>query len=152
MFGFFIGTACILGLAVMAARGRRYRHGYGAGHHGGFRRRGLRRVLERLDTSPGQEKAILIALDALRDRGKEMAQGLGETRKSVAAALRAEQLDPRAFAAIFDEPLARVSALREELTKAVATIHETLTPRQKEQLSSLVEAGPPWGYGHRHAC
>jgi Spy/CpxP family protein refolding chaperone len=152
MFGLFIGTACILGLAIMAARRRRYHHGYGPGRHGGFRRRGLRRVLERLDTTPGQEKAILAALDTLRDKGKEAALGLGETRKSVAAALRAERLDPGAFAAIFDGPLGRVSTLREDLTRAVATIHETLTPNQKEQLSRLVEAGPLSGFGPRHAC
>jgi hypothetical protein len=39
MFGFIIGSACVVGLTMMAARGRR--HGFHHGHfghrrHGGF--------------------------------------------------------------------------------------------------------------------
>jgi Spy/CpxP family protein refolding chaperone len=151
MFGFFIGTACVVGLAVLAGRRHRHFHG-GHGHHGGFRRRRLRRVLERLDTTPGQEKAIMSALESLREQAKAATAGLGEDRKRLAALLRGERLDDRAFAAVLDEPLARAAKLKDDLAKSVVTIHETLTPSQREKLSDLVESGPRFGYGHAHGC
>jgi Spy/CpxP family protein refolding chaperone len=169
MFGYFIGTACVIGLAMMAGRRHRYHHhGYGGhggfgrhfgghGHHGGFgrgggffMRRGLRRIFENLDTTPAQEKVIATAVDDLRDQAQAAKEHVGETREKVANAIRDEHMDERTFGAIFDEPLERLKALRDEFAKTASTIHETLTPKQRERLSDMVGSGTRWGF--RGAC
>ena len=150
MFGFIIGSACVVGLAMMAGRARR--HGFRHGHHrhGGFGKRALYRLLDRLDTTPGQEKAILAAIDDFRDRAREARGDLRDVRRRVADALRTEHFDEPAFAAIFDEPLRRMSTLRDDMSKTVAGIHETLTPKQREYISGIVESNTRWGFGY--AC
>jgi Spy/CpxP family protein refolding chaperone len=163
MFGFFIGSACVAGLAMMAARRHHafHRHGFGGhgchgrgggfgrqGRRGGFGRRMLYSVLDRLDTSPGQDKAILAAIDDLSDSAHHARRDLPDLRKQVASAMRAESFDEQAFTAIFDEPLGRLNTLRDELTKSAATIHETLTPKQRERLYDLVQSSTRWGYGY----
>jgi Heavy-metal resistance len=160
MFGFFFGTACVAALAFIGARGRRYRHGHFHGHFRGhrgrgFRRWGLRRMFDRLDTAPGQEKTILNAIDDLTEQARNAIEDQAETGKRVAGALREEHLDERTFAAIFDEPLSRLGTLRDDFAKAVSTVHETLTPAQRGRLADLVESGVTrWGcgFGTRQAC
>jgi Spy/CpxP family protein refolding chaperone len=172
MFGFLIGSACVVGLSMMAARGRAHRwhggcghHGFGRhgfGHHGfghdgsgggfgprgfGFGRRMLYRILDRLDTSPGQDKAILGALDDLRETARNARRDLPDVRGKIADAMRAESFDEQAFTGIFDEPLTRINDLRDELTKTAGVIHETLTPKQRERLSDLIASSTRWGYG-----
>ncbi len=93
---------------------------------------------------------ILSALDELRESAKDAKGDLRGMRRKIAGALREEQVDERTVAALFDEPLDRLGALRDELAKTIVAIHETLTPRQREQLSDLVESGTRWGYGY--AC
>jgi hypothetical protein len=164
MFGFVFGSACLMGLAMMAARGRRgfgrhhgfFRHGPGGhhGHHGrgGFGRRALYHLLDRLDTTPGQDKAILGAIDDFQDSAREARQGLGDLRKQIAEAFRNEHFDETAFTAIFDEPLRRMQTLRDELTKNAATVHEALNQKQREQVADLVGSTTRWGYGHACGC
>jgi hypothetical protein len=174
MFGFLIGSACVVGLSMMAARGRAYRRSYGegCGHHGfgrhgfgrhgcgqhgfgggfgsrmgGFGRRMLYRILDRLDTSPGQDKAILGAVDDFREAAWNARRDLPDVRGKIADAMRAESFDDQAFTAIFDEPLARLNNLRDEFTKTAGVIHETLTPKQRERLSDLIASTTRWGYG-----
>ncbi|HEX7671226.1 MAG TPA: hypothetical protein VF395_16645 [Polyangiaceae bacterium] len=159
MFGPIFGAACVIGLGLMFARRRRYWHGehghfghHGHGHHFGGRRGGrwfgLRRVLERLDTTPGQEKAILGAIDDLRDHATTAREGLRETRQDVANALREETLDQHSFASLFDRHLAELEALRDDAARAAATIHETLTAKQRARLADLVETGRPFRHTH----
>jgi Spy/CpxP family protein refolding chaperone len=146
MIGPFFGAACLIGLGVLFARRRRHWHGYGprfGGHHGyrrGWRRHGLRHVLQRLDTTPGQEKAILGAIDDLRARAEAARDGIDETQSNVAAALREETLDEHAFAGLFDGHLAQIDSLRDDVARAVSTIHEALTPKQRARLADLVES------------
>ena len=150
MFGPIFGAACVLGLGILFARRRHHFHHHGYGHGRGcdgrgrggrWRRYGLRYVLERLDTTPGQEKAILGAVDDLRDRADAAREGLDETRQSVAAALREERLDEHAFAGLFDGHLTRLEALRDDAARAAAAIHEALTPKQRGRLADLVGSG-----------
>jgi Spy/CpxP family protein refolding chaperone len=154
MFGFIIGSACVVGLAMMAARGRRhgFHHEFHHGHRrrGGFGKRALYHLFDRLDTTPGQEKAILAAIDDFRGRARDARGDLRDVRKRVAEAMRAEHFDEPAFAAIFDEPLHRLSTLRDDMSKTVAGIHETLTPKQREYVSDVVESNTRWGFGY--AC
>jgi hypothetical protein len=152
MIGPFFGAACIIGLGILFARRRRHGCGPGSGGHRGYRRGwrryGLRYVLERLDTTPGQEKAILGALDDLRERAEAARDGLDETRASVASAFREETLDEHAFAGLFDGPLARIDTLRDDVARTVATIHEALTAKQRARLADLLESGRHFRHTH----
>ena len=151
MFGFIFGTACLAGLAFMAGRRRRHWHGYGHGHgsrHGGFRRWGMYAIFSRLGTTPGQEKAILGAIDALRDKAKGFATNARETRKDVASALRGDTFDEHSFASLFDGHLGAAGELRDEFAKTASLIHETLTDSQRRRLAELIESGPRWAYGN----
>lgn len=146
MFGFFIGTACLIGL-VAVARGSR-RHYYGRhGWHGRHRFGGhlLHRVLSRLDTTPGQEKVIR---DALHDLGEE-ASGLRSevrgTRRELAAALRGAELDKEAVERVFAQHDELLERLRARAVGATEQVHATLDDRQRQKLADMIEQGP-WGY------
>src|SRR6266404_2863801 len=114
--GILIGTICLIGL-VRALVGRRYYggfrhyggHGYGYGPpgwgggggygHGPWgRRRGfLYSILARLDATPTQEKAIMTALDELKDTARELRGTVRETRGDVARTLRGPTFDESAL-------------------------------------------------------
>ena len=98
MLGFIIGAACVVGIAKMLRRRAWYaRFGYGGGPHEcaspmgyrGLGRRGprsaggrwaLRSVFERLETTPGQERVIVAALDELRENRKALRDEAKQTR------------------------------------------------------------------------
>jgi hypothetical protein len=147
MFGFIFGTACLVGLAVVAARGRR---GRGFRRHGGFRRWGTYWVFERLETTPAQEKAILGVIDSLREKARDFATSARDSRKDVASAFRGSAFDESAFAALFDGHLGAIGDLRDEFAKAASLIHETLTDNQRRRLAEILESGPRWGWGYGH--
>ena len=76
MFGFLFGAACLGGLAALLFRRNHHHHGTCGHGHGGRFHRGrhfLYAAFERLDTTPGQEKAVTAAIDeftyGLADRG-----------------------------------------------------------------------------------
>jgi Spy/CpxP family protein refolding chaperone len=129
----------------------RHRHHWNGrrhwGRHGSFQ---LRRVLDRLDTTPGQEKEIRIALDDLMEEARSARRDFRGSREELARVIREPEVPPGAFDAVFrtqDEILGR---LREAAQKAFLRIHETLDPRQREKLASLVESA---GFFHAHgAC
>src|SRR5215475_12529685 len=81
MFGFIIGTVCLIALLKVLRRGYGYGWSHGCGpcgagydgsHHGRFgggfgRRWMLRWLFERLETTPGQERVILQAIERLTE-------------------------------------------------------------------------------------
>ena len=114
MFGFFIGTACLLGLVAVARGGRRH-FGHGGGCHGrrGFGGRFVfRRILERLDTTPGQEKVIREAIHDLKEEAWALRREVRGTRVELAQALRAPELDKALIDRVFakhDEVIEKLS-------------------------------------------
>ena len=151
MFGFFIGTACLLGLAAVARHNHRYRHGHFGHHHrGGFGRRFggrffLHRVLDRLDTTPGHEKVIRDAIHDLKDQAWGFRRELRGTRTQLADALRGPELDKAVIDRVFAEHDEVIEKLRASLVDAAGKVHGTLDERQRERLANLLEAGP-WAY------
>src|SRR5882724_6636142 len=100
MFGFLFGTACLLGLTATFAR-RHHHHGWQGGHDCGGPARGFRsgrgrfvlnRLLDRLDTTPGQEKVIREAVYTLLDEVHDAKREFRGTRADVAQVVRAETL------------------------------------------------------------
>ena len=161
MFGFIIGTLCLIGLVRVVARGRRGRYGgyYGHGYHRGFGPRGaLNAVLARLDTAPGQEKVIAAAVDDFVGQARQSGREVRETRKAVAEALRAERLDEGRLNEVFGRHDAALDQIRRAGVDATRKIHEALDERQRKILGDLVEGGfygfarHGYGYGHSHGC
>lgn len=161
MFGFVIGTLCLVGLVRLVGRGRwgrrygyygHYGHhghcGYGHGHHRGFGPRGaLNAMLARLDTAPGQEKVIHQAVSEFIDQARTQGREVQGTRRAVAEALRGDQLDEARLNEVFGRHDAALDNVRRAAVDALRKVHEALDERQRKLLGDLVESGPH-GFGH----
>jgi len=151
MLGFFIGTACLVGLAAVARGHHRHHHGgwYG-GHHHGFGYRGfgprffLRRVLMRLDTTPGQEKVIREAIHDLQDEAYTVRRDVRGTRRELADALRAPELDKALLDRVFAKHDEVIEKLRASFVNSADRVHATLDEQQRKRLADMIEGGP-WG-------
>jgi hypothetical protein len=170
MCGFLIGTACLIGLLVTLARGRagcgswgggcsswsgrhRWSDGPGDGarhdHHGGGGRWFLRGLFERLDTSPGQEKVILDAVNEARAAGTAARGEVGRTRADVAKAVRSASFDETLIGETFARHDSELETLRKAVVGSMAKIHAVLDDKQREKLAEMIESGRPFfgGFG-----
>ena len=152
MFGFFIGTACLIGFAALARRGRHHHfYGHGGCHGGGGwhgRRMGghfLNRILGRLDTTPGQEKVIREAISDFKEQAWGLRDEVRGTRSEIAQAIRAPELDKALIDRVFAKHDEVIEKLRASLLRTAEQVHGTLDERQRKQLADVIEAGP-WGY------
>lgn len=186
MCGFLLGTACLIGLIVTLARGRggcgshwrRGGYGWGGGgygraawteghgdhgHHGHHHRGGwagnrwfLRGLFERLDTTPGQEKVIVAAVNEIREAGEALRGELQRTRADVAKAARSPSFDETLMGEAFARHDQAMDTMRKATVGAMAKIHEALDERQREILADLIESGPGFFGGfspyRRHAA
>jgi len=147
MFGFLFGTACLLGLTATFAHRHHDRHHCSGGYRGrGFRSgRGrfiLNRLLDRLDTTPGQEKVIREAVDAVMEDLREARGEFRATRSDVAQAIRGETLDRGAIDEVFERHDRVLERVRQNTLDSFGKVHETLDERQRQALAELIEAGP----------
>ncbi len=148
MFGFLIGTACLIGFAALARRGRRHHF---HGHRGCHGRRGMggrfffHRILERLDATPGQEKVIRDAIHDFKEEAWSLRSEVRGTRTEVAQAIRAPELDKALLDRVFAKHDEVIEKLRASLLRTVEQVHGTLDERQRKQLADMIESGP-WGY------
>src|SRR5687768_8445149 len=117
MFGFLIGTACLIGLYKVTRGhwGGGWGHGHGRGGRWGRGSWMLRRLFQRLDTTPGQEKVISESFQALKDTAAKFRGEADKVRRDVAQALRGQTLDHEPLKAAFT----RHDALVEELQREV---------------------------------
>ncbi len=97
-------------------------------------------LLERLEATPGQEKAILAALDELKNIAVEL-RGIGrDVRADVARAIRGPMFDDVALegatARIDDATL----KLRAAARAAIAKIHDVLDDRQRKMLADIIDS------------
>ncbi len=151
MFGFIFGTACLIGLTVLLVRGprrwyrgHRYGHGYGRSYM-------LGAVLDRLETTPGQEKAIRDAVEEFSESAQGARREFRASREDLAKAIRSEALDSRSLEDAFRRHDGSIGELRNSFVGALSKVHETLDERQRKTLADLIEAGH-WGFrGHHHA-
>jgi hypothetical protein len=178
MFGFLIGTVCLIGLIKVARHGRcGPGYGYGGpcgghggdwhdeGHHGFGRRGGfgprmfLRAAFERLDTTPGQEKVIVQAIDELKEIFSKAKGEFKGTRQDFATVWRSETLDEASLADIFIKHDTTISETRRAAVESARKIHDALTEEQRGKVADFLERGPRgghdrgWGRGSwgRHA-
>ena len=148
MFGFFIGTACLIGLYAVARRGGHRHHGYGGWHHGRGRfgaRFFVHRILERLDTTPGQEKVIREAIHDFKSEAWNLRGEMRGTRSELAEALRAPELDKALLDRVFAKHDEVIEKLRASVVDTAEKVHTTLDEQQRKRLADMIESGP-WGY------
>jgi hypothetical protein len=157
MLGFFVGAACLYLLArTLRGGGWAYAHApgpWGRRRWGGWRHEGwggrdrpggrgrLRWLFERIDTSPGQEKVIGEAADALRDTLHGWRDDAERMRSDVARSIRGEAFDSAALEEAFARAEARLGTVRETLRGQAARVHEALDPRQRGELADLIGHG-----------
>ena len=155
MFGFVIGTLCLIGLVRTLTRRSGGRYGYGRWHgrgYGGFGpRAALNGVLARLDTGPGQEKVISAAFSEFIDHARTSGREVRDTRRAVADALRGDQVDEARLNEVFGTHDAALDGLRRAGVDAMRKIHEALDERQRKTLGDLVESGF-YGHGQHGRC
>jgi Spy/CpxP family protein refolding chaperone len=146
MFGFLFGTACLLGLTATVARSRHEgRHCRGGRAHGFRARRGrfvMNRLMDRLDTTPGQEKVIREAFEGLMDQLHDARGEFRGTRSEIAQAIRGESLDRGGIEAVFERHDVVIDRVRQNALEAFAKVHETLDERQRKILAEMIESGP----------
>lgn len=151
MIGFLIGTACLVGLIKTLRHGGCHGgfHGRSCHHGGGARgfgsRSALRFLFERLDTSPGQEKVILAAVEELWRMRSELKDELDKSRADVARVMRAPTFDEAALAAAHARQDVVLAKLRAVVTHALGEVHGVLDERQRKTLGDLLDAR--WGHG-----
>lgn len=154
MLGFVIGAACLIGLVKVLRHGGLGRHGHGYGWGGRHMRFGpravLRRLFQRLDTTPGQEKVIFEALGDLRAKAGDAKGELLHARADVAGALRQESFDEVLLGAALTTRLdGSIEVLRKGALDAFGKVHAALDERQRNTLADLVESGGKRGFrGH----
>jgi hypothetical protein len=153
MFGFIIGAGCLLGLYAL-------KHGRcGGWHHRSWRRPwrgprdgrdlhdwrdGGRRLLlhylsDRLEATPGQERAIAAALDKV---AKAQGKAIGDVRQAalaLARELRGDHLDRDALQRHVSQAHGELVYLEEALLDALTEVHDALEPDQRRRLAELVE-------------
>ncbi|MBU8898315.1 periplasmic heavy metal sensor [Corallococcus sp. M34] len=152
MFGFVFGTACLAGLFATVRRGFHHRwhshHPFGHGDRRGFGwRLRLRWLFERLDATPGQEKVIAQAADDVFEAFGKARTVLGDSRSTVAQAMRGEQFDGAAVRELFSRQDIALEEVRRTVQGALAQVHEALEPHQRRELADLMERG--WHHGWR---
>jgi Spy/CpxP family protein refolding chaperone len=147
MLGFIFGTVCLIGLVKVLRGGHRWHGGRRTGRLGA--RWLLRSVFERLDTTPGQEKAIVAALDELRDSRKSVREELRQTREDLGRVVQGGLVDDSSLEETFARHDRLLARLRVAFVEAVKKITEVLDERQRKQVADLLEGGAFLGRGSR---
>ena len=123
-----------------------HRDGYGEGRGWGFERVVLRRIFERLDTTPGQEKVIVQAVSEGRDAIRSAVGEFRGSRDDLAKVIAGESFDETALGGVFAKQDEALANARKALTGALAKVHEALDSRQRSALADMIARGPRnWG-------
>ncbi len=150
--GLIIGTLCLIGLIHAVASKPRwygpwgYAHGHGC--HGSYGcapswgpRRMLWGVLSRLETTPGQEKAIVQALDELRATLGGLRSSVRGARGKFARSVSAASFDESSWTEAERDLETSGREASGAVQAALKKIHATLDDRQRQRLSSMIDAG-----------
>ena len=150
MLGFIVGAVIAIGVVKMLRRRGYCAHGhgaygtgYGAGGRGwrgfGGPRWWLRSLFERLGTTPGQEKAILGALDDLRASRAVVRDELKQTRAEVGQAISSGLVDDATLEDAFARHDRLLAQLRVSFVEALKKVTEVLDEQQRRMLAGLLQ-------------
>jgi Spy/CpxP family protein refolding chaperone len=149
MFGFLFGAVCVGGLFALLFHRNHHHHGCGRGYGGRFHRgrHVLHAAFERLDTTPGQEKAIVAALDEFRDSARAARGRVMASRGEVAAALREDHFQADRVRQVLARHSEELTSLGDQGSQTLGKIHEALDSEQRKRLARWVESGPRFIFG-----
>jgi uncharacterized membrane protein len=128
------------------------RHHHRHHHHGGGRPRLLWHALARLDLTPAQEKVVKAEVEQLKDKARNLKDEGKSARGDLARAVRGDDFDEEALAAMFIRHDELLHGLRGDLAGALGRVHAVLDASQRERLAELIERGAgrgPWGGPYR---
>jgi uncharacterized membrane protein len=134
MFGFIIGTLCLLGFIGVYKHGRRRR----------FAGLAPWRLFQKLDTSPAQERVVRNALDSVKGSAKSFADSGQRSRGELADLLRSPDFDTQRVSAWFMAREQELTRVRETAVAALGEIYEVLDDQQRAKLAHLIERGSFW--------
>lgn len=148
MVGFIIGAVCVIGLVKVLRRRRGWhgRWGYGGygfrgQAHGGRRRWLLREIFERLETTPGQEKAIVGALDELKENRRILQEEAQQTRDELARVVAGGLVEDAALEEAFARHDRLLAQLRVSFVEALKKAVEALDENQRKQVAGILRRG-----------
>jgi len=108
---------------------------------------------DRLQATPGQERAIAAALERVL-AAKEKARGdLAKVGAALARELRSPQLDRDALQREVSQAHGELVHVEEAVLDAASEIHEALEPEQRRRLAELLDqvtGARPWSCGCGH--
>jgi Spy/CpxP family protein refolding chaperone len=141
-----LGAAVVLLLAGLVRRAA-WRHRFRRGGRGGpwF----LQRLFRRLGTRPEQEKVVSAEASALAGELRALREDGRALRAEVAELLAGPALDAQAVSRALDGRMAKLQALRDRISEALARVHAVLDPHQRAELATLLARGPHGRHG-RH--
>lgn len=139
MLGFIFGTVCLIALVKVVRGGRRWGHGGGWGDGRSWM---LRRLFQRLDTTPGQEKVISQAFGELQEKVRAVREELLRSRGTFAKSVRGEAFDTESVRDQFEKQQGALEELKKAAVAGMQKIHEALTPEQRAVAGDLIEFGP----------
>lgn len=155
MFGVIFGTLCLIAL-IATVRRRHHFHPVGTwsgGCHGGWergpwtrgpgfsRRSVLRALFLRLDTTPGQEKAIVEIVARTRSELRALRGELARSRREIAALVGSELLERDALERELDAQTPSWQRARALIVDALTEVHTLLDTRQRRELGALLADG-----------
>jgi len=159
MFGFVVGTVCLIALVrtIQRARWHAYRRSWGGpGSSAGFGAEGNQRgrwmlkfLFRRLDTTAGQEKAVVTAWDRIQMVMQKGREELRQSQRELADLMRQPEVEESAFESMFARQEAVVDSVRKALAESMKEVHGALDDRQRRLLADMIEN--PWGHAHAHA-
>lgn len=148
MFGFLMGTICLILLVKVIFGGRRRRqHGYNrkCGKHsdgesfkrGRRGRRGfvgaIREVFKRkLDLDEDQADIVDHAFRDLKEAGVELKEVIKDSREDIVGAFNKDNVDDAALAAVFARHDDQLKTARKNIVSALKQVHAVLDPDQRE--------------------
>lgn len=142
MFGFIVGTLCLIGFIKVWRWGR-----YGRGYRGGARRWMMRRLFTHLDATPGQEKVITEAVENAQRVMWRARDQFFRGRSAYAQAVRGDSFDEATVNAAFETQQASVDEVKKSVLEGLKQVHEALNPEQRKGLGDLIEFGPARAHG-----
>jgi hypothetical protein len=157
MFGFFVGAVSLYAL-WRVLRGPRHwhrwhHHRHGGGFDGDARASwAMRRLFERLDTSPGQEKVIREAFDKFRDETRDLPRDVVDARRDLGKAMRSDNFDESLLGEAFARTGGALDRLHKAVVGALGSVHEVLDERQRKILAEWIESRGGWMHGPYRGC
>ena len=137
MFGFFIGTLCLIGLIKVVRSGRRQGFGFGP-------RRFYNRIFRKLDTSLNQEKEIVDAMAQLRQSVEALRDELRVSKGDLAVLLERDEVTEAELDALWERHESALAATKKAASQSFLRVHQTLDRVQRATLARMIARA-----GHR---